>query len=245
MLKQLLNRDGIVWRISLESAGSQERTLYRANTPASSFILLIEGHVQVEVGKEGLQFEAGSFHYFGEQSLNSISGEEYIPDFTMRPLSDCLLLVIGRNEYRDACKATLFQQTKDSTSDLSTRLNGGNVCSPLLHQLQTSPPLVTSTHPRPAKRRQLKFKSKSVASHEMQCLLLDVDTQSLEEEGGEEEGAVAALGGPHDDGHHHFIESTIAGSGGSREGEMEAQARTDLTVDTTSSHHPSVWSSQL
>ena len=243
MLKQLLNRDGIVRRITLESAGSQGHTLYRANTPASFFTLVIEGHVQVEVGKEGLQFEASSFHYFGEQSLESGTGAEYVPDFTVRPLTDCLLFVIGRNEYWDACKATLFQQTKDSTSNLSTCLNGGSVRSPLF-QLQASAPLITTTHLRPLKRRRLQFRSRSATSHETQCLLLDeVNTQRLEEEDGEEEGAMAAHGGPHDN------ESAIPVSGGSREGEWEVQAErwetADSTIDGTSSHHPRAWSSEL
>ena len=114
ILRRLLLQ-GVVRQYTQEEVKTRNTTLYRINVPATSFTLVLEGHVDVEVGKEGMKFEAGPFHYFGVQALDSSSGD-YIPDFTVRPVSNCLLLVISCNQYLDARKATEFQKTKDGES---------------------------------------------------------------------------------------------------------------------------------
>ena len=136
ILRRLLLQD-VVRQYTQEEIQARNVTLYRINVPASSFTLVLEGHVEVEVGKEGMKFEAGPFHHFGVQALelaDSGSGD-YVPDFAVRPVSNCLLLVISCNQYLDARKATKFQKTKDQesssaglfsnyTSPLSSRVEG-------------------------------------------------------------------------------------------------------------------------
>lgn len=127
ILRRLLNQD-IVHRFTLEEVQARNYTLYRAGVPTSSFTLVIEGHVEVEVGRDGMKFEAGPFHYFGVEALKGDS--EYVPDFTVRPTSDCLILVITSNQYSKACKATEFRQTKEHESSFSSQPNTHNHLSP-------------------------------------------------------------------------------------------------------------------
>lgn len=127
ILRRLLKQD-IVRRYTLEEVQAHNYTLYRAGVSASSFTLVIEGYVEVEVGRDGMKFEAGPFHYFGVQALQTDS--EYVPDFTVRPTSDCLVLVITRNQYSKACRATEFQQTKEQESSFSNQSNTRNHLSP-------------------------------------------------------------------------------------------------------------------
>lgn len=192
VLKRLLSRD-VVRRVSLEEAQRHSRTLYRANTPTSNFTLVIEGHVEVEVGKDKMQFEAGPFCHFGAQSLeNALETEacDYVPDFTVRPVSDCLLLVITRSEYLDAYKATLFQQSKDY--ETSPNPNGSSKHSSFLEQLKVAP-RNTSTSPQPASARKKQHRHKTKRDRMVDTQYLLSESTSDEEGGGEEsEGSVAA-----------------------------------------------------
>ena len=47
-----------------------ELTLVRKGKPINYFILIIEGRVEVNIGREELQFESGPFSYFGIQTLS-------------------------------------------------------------------------------------------------------------------------------------------------------------------------------
>ena len=51
-----------------------ERVLYSAGVPADYFIMILEGHVQVACGREGLIFEAGPFCFFGQAALAAPAG---------------------------------------------------------------------------------------------------------------------------------------------------------------------------
>ena len=47
-----------------------ELILVRKGKPINYFILIIEGRVEVNIGREELQFESGPFSYFGIQTLS-------------------------------------------------------------------------------------------------------------------------------------------------------------------------------
>ena len=144
ILKLLLSQD-VVRRYALEETQARNHFLYRANVPATTFTLVLEGHVVVEVGRDGLKFEAGPFHHFGVQALEmaSDSDRDYVPDFTVCPVSECLVLVITTGQYLDACKATMFQKTKDYDSSSSLHVVNHN------HSNDTaiSPAKLTPTNP--------------------------------------------------------------------------------------------------
>ena len=73
--------------------------------------------MQVEIGKDGLQFESRSFSHFGSEALlNIASGKQsnsrphYIPDFTVRLATDCQILIVTWWQYLAASKATCFEK---------------------------------------------------------------------------------------------------------------------------------------
>nr|CAH90039.1 hypothetical protein [Pongo abelii] len=46
--------------------------LYTRNKPADYFILILQGKVEVEAGKENMKFETGAFSYYGTMALTSV-----------------------------------------------------------------------------------------------------------------------------------------------------------------------------
>lgn len=207
VLKRLLSRD-VVRRVSLEEAQRHSRTLYRANTPTSNFTLVIEGHLEVEIGRDKMQFEAGPFCHFGVQSLESALESDmcdYVPDFTVRPISDCLLLVITRSEYLDAYKATLFQQSKDN--DTSPNLNSSKHSS-FLEQLKVTPrSSSTSPLPKSARKKQHRPKVRRGRMVDTQYLL----SESTSEGEGEESEANVDVAKTHTG---HFLGTPALDTGG-------------------------------
>uniref|UniRef100_A0A8C6LPY8 Metal transporter n=1 Tax=Nothobranchius furzeri TaxID=105023 RepID=A0A8C6LPY8_NOTFU len=55
---------------------SSSHYLYTRNHPVDYFILLLQGRVEVEIGKEGLKFENGAFTYYGVSALTLPSSGE-------------------------------------------------------------------------------------------------------------------------------------------------------------------------
>lgn len=43
--------------------------IYEQSKPADYFVLVLEGRVEVQIGREKIMFEAGPFTYFGTQAL--------------------------------------------------------------------------------------------------------------------------------------------------------------------------------
>lgn len=116
----MLGHDVGVHRYTHEELQTRNHTLYRTDVPATSFTLVLEGHVEVEVGRDGMKFEAGPFHHFGVQALEAASSsdtttQDYVPDFTVRPTSNCLVLIVTCSQYQDALKATKFQKIKEES----------------------------------------------------------------------------------------------------------------------------------
>ncbi|RWS25879.1 metal transporter CNNM4-like protein [Leptotrombidium deliense] len=68
----------VYYNVRLEEGGQQlpenVRILYTAGKAADYFIMILEGRVQVIVGKESLEFESGPFTYFGVAALKLPEG---------------------------------------------------------------------------------------------------------------------------------------------------------------------------
>lgn len=117
--------------------------LYQRSRPADYFTLILQGRVEVEIGKEGLRFENGAFTYYGVSaltlpssvhqspvsSLQSLLQPEpadstrlsaYCPDYTVRALSDLQFIKVTRLQYLNALLATRAQNLPPSpeNSDL-------------------------------------------------------------------------------------------------------------------------------
>ncbi|XP_007957717.1 metal transporter CNNM3 [Orycteropus afer afer] len=114
--------------------------LYQRSQPVDYFILILQGRVEVEIGKEGLKFENGAFTYYGVSALAAPSSvhqspvsslqpirhdlqpepadgtrsSTYCPDYTVRALSDLQFIKVTRLQYLNALLATRAQNLPQS-----------------------------------------------------------------------------------------------------------------------------------
>ncbi|CAO2607858.1 Metal transporter CNNM3 [Lemmus lemmus] len=114
--------------------------LYQRSQPVDYFILILQGKVEVEIGKEGLKFENGAFTYYGVSALTAPSSAHqspvssrqlirhdlqpeptestrsstYCPDYTVRALSDLQLIKVTRLQYLNALLASRAQSLPPS-----------------------------------------------------------------------------------------------------------------------------------
>jgi metal transporter CNNM len=127
----------------MKSKGKHDTSLiiFQQGKPVDFFVLVLEGRVEVTVGKENLVFEGGPFVHFGIQALapnvgfdspqqqiaqSNVMGSlqslnmdamlrhTFIPDYSVKALSDVVYIVIKRALYLTAKRATLMEQLKRS-----------------------------------------------------------------------------------------------------------------------------------
>lgn len=142
ILRRLLNQD-IYRHIKIKTKGKNDPSMfiYQQAKPVDFFVLILEGRVEVTVGKESLIFEGGSFTHFGLQALvqsigidspqnlitqsqNQVMGSlqslnvdsvlrtTFIPDYSVKALSDVVYVLIKRSLFMAAKRATLMEQSK-------------------------------------------------------------------------------------------------------------------------------------
>uniref|UniRef100_A0A182PE21 CNNM transmembrane domain-containing protein n=1 Tax=Anopheles epiroticus TaxID=199890 RepID=A0A182PE21_9DIPT len=158
ILRRLLYQNNIFHHIKVKSKTSSDVTIIERGTPIDFFVLVLEGRVEVTVGKENLLFESGPFTYFGLQaimqtascdtsintpqqilgSLESINRDAstkhvFNPDYTVKAITDVLYLQIQRNLYLAAKRATLMER-KQKLGDQSMDLIDAEV-EKLMHSL--------------------------------------------------------------------------------------------------------------
>ncbi|XP_023421584.2 metal transporter CNNM3 isoform X2 [Cavia porcellus] len=126
--------------------------LYQRSRPVDYFILILQGRVEVEIGKEGLKFENGAFTYYGVSALTAPSSaaqspvssrqptchdlsaepadgacsSTYCPDYTVRALSDLQLVKVTRLQYLNALLATRAQSLPPSPENASFQVVPGS-----------------------------------------------------------------------------------------------------------------------
>ncbi|CAG05359.1 unnamed protein product, partial [Tetraodon nigroviridis] len=118
---------------------SASHYLYTRNHPVDYFILLLQGRVEVEIGKEGLKFENGAFTYYGVSALTlpssvhqspvssqrhsprdpfdsaeATSPSGYCPDYTVRALTD-LQIIRVRGQQTPPETHSLVDETSNSS----------------------------------------------------------------------------------------------------------------------------------
>ncbi|KAM4636829.1 metal transporter CNNM1 [Discoglossus pictus] len=71
ILLRLLKHPNVIQEMKFDEKNkrSSEHYLYQRNRPVDYFILILQGKVEVEVGKEGLRFENGAFTYYGVPAI--------------------------------------------------------------------------------------------------------------------------------------------------------------------------------
>lgn len=81
ILRRLLKQD-IIYHIKVKSRDKARNdpatAIYLQGKPVDYFVLILEGRVEVTVGRENLLFESGPFTYFGIQALtvNAVVGTQ-------------------------------------------------------------------------------------------------------------------------------------------------------------------------
>ncbi|XP_076461512.1 metal transporter CNNM4-like [Babylonia areolata] len=113
VLKQLI-RKKIFITMTPSNDDMDKNFIYKRGRDCDYFILLLEGHVEVEIGKENLMFESGPFTYFGVKSLDCLRDIKmeslkdsqdlrhlplYSPDFSVRAITAVQFLRIRRVHY--------------------------------------------------------------------------------------------------------------------------------------------------
>ncbi|XP_076981818.1 metal transporter CNNM1 [Tamandua tetradactyla] len=71
ILLRLLKHPNVIQELKFDERNKKapEHYLYQRNRPVDYFMLLLQGKVEVEVGKEGLRFENGAFTYYGVPAI--------------------------------------------------------------------------------------------------------------------------------------------------------------------------------
>ncbi|CAG9574947.1 unnamed protein product [Danaus chrysippus] len=135
VLRRLLKQD-VIQHVKLrgdEDKNDPKRYVFQEGKPVDYFVLILEGRVEVTVGRENLMFEAGPFTYFGVQALtqnvgvaespapstlgslqnlnmDSMLGHTFVPDYSVRAIAEVYYLTIKRSMYLAAKRATLMEK---------------------------------------------------------------------------------------------------------------------------------------
>ncbi|NWW81141.1 CNNM1 protein, partial [Climacteris rufus] len=74
ILLRLLKHPNVIQELKFDRKNKKaaEHYLYQRNRPVDYFVLILQGKVEVEVGKEGLRFENGAFTYYGVPAIMAI-----------------------------------------------------------------------------------------------------------------------------------------------------------------------------
>uniref|UniRef100_A0A3B5M9Q9 Metal transporter n=1 Tax=Xiphophorus couchianus TaxID=32473 RepID=A0A3B5M9Q9_9TELE len=114
--------------------------LYHRNKPVDYFILVLQGKVEVEAGKEEMKFEAGPFSFYGMMALTAPPGTIWGKTkksmvFTINalgtcpvsvarsdPSSDSSVVQVTRQQYHNAVMASRMDKTPQSTDSELTKI---------------------------------------------------------------------------------------------------------------------------
>ncbi|XP_032620017.1 metal transporter CNNM1 [Chelonoidis abingdonii] len=74
ILLRLLKHPNVIQELKYDHKNKRavEHYLYQRNRPVDYFILILQGKVEVEIGREGLRFENGAFTYYGVPAIMAV-----------------------------------------------------------------------------------------------------------------------------------------------------------------------------
>ncbi|XP_061686279.1 metal transporter CNNM1-like isoform X2 [Syngnathoides biaculeatus] len=147
ILLRLIKHPSVVQDLNFDDKNKHapKHFLFQRNKPADYFVLILQGRVEVEFGKECLKFENGAFSYFGIPAImpadpRSPSRSEsdgwspgqlnggsnvYVPDYSVRQLTPVQILKITRSHYHNAVGASRMDtspQTPDPDAQVAEPL---------------------------------------------------------------------------------------------------------------------------
>ncbi|XP_022052718.1 metal transporter CNNM1 [Acanthochromis polyacanthus] len=156
ILLRLIKHPSVVQELKFnpKSKHAPQHYLFQRNKPVDYFILILQGRVEVEIGKEALRFENGAFSYYGmpalipplpfgqrfssrgsglNQSDSLLSGGSvgqlaaggvYLPDYSVRQLTDLQIIKITRNHYQNAMTATRMDSSPQTPDPVDPDAKG-------------------------------------------------------------------------------------------------------------------------
>ncbi|EFN86431.1 Metal transporter CNNM2 [Harpegnathos saltator] len=163
ILRRLLKQD-IIYHIKVKSREKAKTDpaaiIYQQGKAVDYFVLILEGRVEVTVGKENMMFESGPFTYFGSQALTANIGiaesptnanpqtvgsiqsvnldsmlrHTFIPDYTVRAVTEVFYVKVKRSLYLAAKRATLLE--KSQKDPLPSQEQFDDEVEKLLHSLE-------------------------------------------------------------------------------------------------------------
>jgi len=125
-----LSKRNSAHKLGKEGGQSEPKTegiIMSKGVPCDYFVLIVEGKVEVTIGKENKTFQEGPFSCFGEQLLDQVllgpaspsiasnltershqsrSGYSWVPDYTLRAVTDVVFLKVRKNTYSVAIKSS-------------------------------------------------------------------------------------------------------------------------------------------
>ncbi|XP_060939493.1 metal transporter CNNM1-like [Limanda limanda] len=169
ILLRLIKHPSVVQEVKFDEKNkrAQQHFLFQRNKPVDYFLLVLQGRVEVEFGKEALRFENGAFSYFGVPAIMPAvhrspsrssgldrsesmlyggggsmgqlngGGNVYLPDYSVRQLTHLQILKITRSHYQNALTATRMDSSPQ-TPDADARPTEGNTPTP-----EPPPPTMT------------------------------------------------------------------------------------------------------
>ncbi|XP_040848114.1 metal transporter CNNM2 isoform X2 [Ochotona curzoniae] len=170
ILLRLLKHPNVIQELKYDEKNKKapEFYLYQRNKPVDYFVLILQGKVEVEAGKEGMKFEASAFSYYGVMALTASPGtwlpqdrspprpcglnhsdslsrserieavtptlgsgnnqlgssflQVYVPDYSVRALSDLQFVKISRQQYQNALMASRMDRSPQSSDSENTKV---------------------------------------------------------------------------------------------------------------------------
>ncbi|XP_058497272.1 metal transporter CNNM1-like [Solea solea] len=159
ILLRLIKHPSVVQELKFDERNkrAQQHFLFQRNKPVEHFILVLQGRVEVEFGKEALKFENAAFSYFGVPAIMPAvhrspsrssgldrsesmlyggsmgqlngGGNVYLPDYSVRQLTHLQVIKITRSHYQNAVTATRMDSSPQ-TPDADARPSEGNTPNP-------------------------------------------------------------------------------------------------------------------
>ncbi|XP_044228769.1 metal transporter CNNM1 [Thunnus albacares] len=157
ILLRLIKHPSVVQELKFnpKKKHTPQHYLFQRNKPVDYFVLILQGRVEVEIGKEALRFENGAFSYYGmpalipplpighrynsrgsglNQSDSLLSGGSvgqlttgggvYLPDYSVRQLTDLQIIKISRNHYQNALTATRMDSSPQTPDPVDPDTKG-------------------------------------------------------------------------------------------------------------------------
>uniref|UniRef100_A0A4W4E5Y6 Metal transporter n=1 Tax=Electrophorus electricus TaxID=8005 RepID=A0A4W4E5Y6_ELEEL len=106
ILLRLIKHPSVMQELKFDEKNkkSPKHYLYQRNKPVDYFVLILQGRVEVEIGKEGLRFENGPFTYYGMPAIMTVLPAGMLLSCLLAYQTACILV------YSKSCSQKFISQ---------------------------------------------------------------------------------------------------------------------------------------